>query len=193
MTNHTVTSRRTELLNAAREVFAEKGFEGTRISEIVARVGVAQGTFYLYFPSKVSLVFALAELMQKKIEAAIAEACTVYPYQAIERSVQSAFDIMEEYRDVLGVIHSSACWVEAPEAHEHLLSSCYGLIAKLIRHEQERGRIDARINADITAVLIAGVVYYAADECYLYNSSAQPEAYIKETVSFIKRALGITL
>ena len=41
MTNHTVTSRRMELLNAAREVFAEKGFEGTRISEIVARVGVA--------------------------------------------------------------------------------------------------------------------------------------------------------
>jgi AcrR family transcriptional regulator len=191
MTNNTATSRRMDLLNAAREVFAEKGFEGTRISEIVARAGVAQGTFYLYFPSKVSLVLSLAELVQQKIEAAITEACTLYPHQTIEKSVRSAFAIMEEYRDILGVIHSSACWTEAPEEREHVLSSCYDLIARWIRHEQTHERISTGINADITAVLIAGVVYYAADECYLYNSSAHPEAYIKETIGFIKRALGI--
>ncbi len=191
MTGNTATSRRMDLLNAARAVFAEKGVEGTRISEIVARAGVAQGTFYLYFPSKVSLVLALAELVQQKVEVALTEACTLYPHQAIEKSVQSAFAIMEEYRDILGVIHSSACWVEAPKEREHVLSSCYDLIAKWIRYEQAHERISANINADITAVLIAGIVYYAADECYLYNSSAQPEAYIRETISFIKRALGI--
>ena len=37
--------RRGEILKAAREVLAEKGLEATRISEIVARAGVAQGTF----------------------------------------------------------------------------------------------------------------------------------------------------
>ncbi|MEO6892020.1 MAG: helix-turn-helix domain-containing protein [Ktedonobacteraceae bacterium] len=35
--------RRAELLKVAREVFAEKGFEATTISEIVARAGVAPG------------------------------------------------------------------------------------------------------------------------------------------------------
>src|SRR5215472_17408382 len=48
--------RRAALLQAAREVLAEKGYEATKVSDIVARAGAAQGTFYLYFPSKLSLV-----------------------------------------------------------------------------------------------------------------------------------------
>jgi len=62
---------RAELLKVAREVFAEKGFEATTISEIVARAGVAQGTFYWYFPSKVSLITMLAKEMQDQIEEAL--------------------------------------------------------------------------------------------------------------------------
>ncbi len=42
--------RYTALLATARDILAEKGFEATTVSEIVARAGVAQGTFYLYFP-----------------------------------------------------------------------------------------------------------------------------------------------
>jgi AcrR family transcriptional regulator len=188
--DQTTLPRRIELLNAAREVFAEKGFEGTKISEIVARVGVAQGTFYLYFPSKVSLVYALAEMLQKKIESAIVDACALYPHQAIEKSMQSAFAIMAEYRDILRLIRSSSYDSEAPQKHEQRFSPYYSLIARLIQQGQEQGRIDPHINADITAVLITGVVYYAAEECYLYNSSTSPEVYIQETISFITRALG---
>ena len=51
--------RRAALLDAARQIFAAKGVEAARVSEIVARAGVAQGTFYLYFTSKASLVLAL--------------------------------------------------------------------------------------------------------------------------------------
>jgi AcrR family transcriptional regulator len=190
--NETIPSRRTELLNAAREVFAEKGFEGTKISEIVARVGVAQGTFYLYFPSKISLVYALAEMLQKKIESAIAEACALYPQQGIEKSVQLAFAIMAEHRDILRLIRSSSYDTEAPEKHQQRFSSYYSLIARLIQQGQEQNRIDPHINTDITAVLITGVIYHAAEECYLYNSSTPPEVYTRETISFIRRALGIS-
>jgi AcrR family transcriptional regulator len=40
------------LVDAAVDLFYEKGFQKTRISDIVGRAGVAQGTFYLYFKSK---------------------------------------------------------------------------------------------------------------------------------------------
>jgi len=43
------------LLEAAKEVIAEKGYHGTRVSDIVKRTGVAQGTFYLYFENKRSI------------------------------------------------------------------------------------------------------------------------------------------
>ncbi len=40
------------LLRAATDVFYEHGFHGAKVSDITAAAGVAQGTFYLYFPSK---------------------------------------------------------------------------------------------------------------------------------------------
>ncbi|GIO30333.1 MULTISPECIES: TetR/AcrR family transcriptional regulator [Paenibacillus] len=44
--------RRNEILNAAMELFNTKGFEQTSVSDIVKKIGVAQGTFYYYFQSK---------------------------------------------------------------------------------------------------------------------------------------------
>jgi AcrR family transcriptional regulator len=192
MANKNKTERRLELLKVAREVFAEKGFEAATISEIVSRVGMAQGTFYLYFPSKVGLVLALAEEMQEQIKKAIREAYAQaqHPGEMIDRSVHAAFRTMEEHRDVLGVIHSGVCWTQAPQERERLFAPYYNLIAELIRHEQALGRVSPHVQPDITAVLVVGVVYYAADECFLYNTDARPEAYIAEAISFIRRALG---
>lgn len=38
--------------NAAIEIFAENGYHAAKVSQIVAHVGVAQGTFYLYYEGK---------------------------------------------------------------------------------------------------------------------------------------------
>lgn len=49
------------ILQAAEEVFAEKGYHDTSMDEIAARVGVAKGTLYQHFSSKEELVFAICE------------------------------------------------------------------------------------------------------------------------------------
>jgi AcrR family transcriptional regulator len=41
-----------KLLQAAEELFAKKGFQSTKVSEIVAKAGLTQAAFYLYFKSK---------------------------------------------------------------------------------------------------------------------------------------------
>jgi len=48
--------RELEILNAAREVFLEKGFERAAVSEIAARVGVVEGLIFRYFPTKRELL-----------------------------------------------------------------------------------------------------------------------------------------
>ncbi len=48
-----------ELLDAALEVFVEKGFAASRIDDVAARAGVSKGTLYLYYPSKESLLEAV--------------------------------------------------------------------------------------------------------------------------------------
>lgn len=52
-------ARPQELLAAALELFAEKGFAATRSEEVAARAGVSKGTLYLYFPSKEELFKAV--------------------------------------------------------------------------------------------------------------------------------------
>jgi len=48
--------RASEILAAAREVFLEKGFERTAVSEIASRVGIVEGLVFSYFPSKRDLL-----------------------------------------------------------------------------------------------------------------------------------------
>ena len=58
-----VTEFRTaEILEAARKVFAEKGFSGSRVDDIAARARVAKGTVYLYYPSKREIYWAALRL-----------------------------------------------------------------------------------------------------------------------------------
>jgi len=48
-----------ELLDAALDLFVEKGFAATRVEEVASRAGVSKGTLFLYFPSKVDLFKAV--------------------------------------------------------------------------------------------------------------------------------------
>lgn len=47
------------MLEAALDLFVEKGFSATRSEEVAARAGVSKGTLFLYFPSKEELFKAV--------------------------------------------------------------------------------------------------------------------------------------
>ena len=69
-------ARPAEILAAALDCFAERGFAATRLDDIAARAGVSKGTLYLYFPGKEELFKALVreELLPnvERLEAAAA-------------------------------------------------------------------------------------------------------------------------
>lgn len=48
-----------ELLDAALDLFVEKGYAATRAEEVAVRAGVSKGTLFLYFPSKEELFKAV--------------------------------------------------------------------------------------------------------------------------------------
>jgi AcrR family transcriptional regulator len=51
----TKSDRKRQLITEAVNVFARKGYNQTKISDITSAVGVGQSTFYIYFPSKKAL------------------------------------------------------------------------------------------------------------------------------------------
>jgi AcrR family transcriptional regulator len=48
-----------ELLDAALDLFIEKGFAAARVEDIARRAGLSKGAVYLYFPSKQAMMEAL--------------------------------------------------------------------------------------------------------------------------------------
>jgi len=63
-------ARPKELLDAALDLFVEKGFAATRSEEVAQRAGVSKGTLYLYYPSKEEL---LKEVIRHNVVNQIAE------------------------------------------------------------------------------------------------------------------------
>ena len=58
-TQHRTLQTRTKLLEAARAAVAEHGYAGARVEDIVARAGVAKGTFFAHFKDKDALMNVL--------------------------------------------------------------------------------------------------------------------------------------
>jgi AcrR family transcriptional regulator len=56
----TKAQNRQAILRAARDVFAELGYETTTVRDIIRRTGLAAGTFYNYYRSKEEVFAALA-------------------------------------------------------------------------------------------------------------------------------------
>jgi AcrR family transcriptional regulator len=54
-----VEARRNQILDAAAEVFAEKGFHRATTKDIAGRAGIAEGTIYNYFDSKDDLLIGM--------------------------------------------------------------------------------------------------------------------------------------
>src|SRR5258706_8003661 len=100
--------RCSEILGAARKVFAEKGFTDATVDDIAESAGLAKGTLYLYFPSKRELYIAalksgiseLVERSQTNMAAAkgIREKLRVF--------VRTRLDEVERNRDFFKIYHS---------------------------------------------------------------------------------------
>jgi len=66
-TNHVKLDRKSQLIDIALEQFANNGFDGTKISDIVAAADVSQGTFYWYFKSKEGIVIEIIQWSSKEL------------------------------------------------------------------------------------------------------------------------------
>ncbi|MCX7982348.1 MAG: TetR/AcrR family transcriptional regulator [Syntrophales bacterium] len=74
--------KREEIIQAALDLFVEKGFHGAPMSDIAERAKVAVGTMYRYFPSKDALIDELFYELQGRLKAFVEER---YPRQGTTR------------------------------------------------------------------------------------------------------------
>ena len=76
--------RRTEILDAAQQLFTIKGVQATSIEDILKQVGIAKGTLYYHFPSKEAILRTLiARTTQQIIDRA--EQVAQSPLPAVQK------------------------------------------------------------------------------------------------------------
>lgn len=63
-----IAARRTQILDAATTVFAEKGFHRATIKDIARAAGIADGTIYTYFPSKTDVLLSILNRLNESTE-----------------------------------------------------------------------------------------------------------------------------
>ncbi|MBS4729563.1 TetR/AcrR family transcriptional regulator [Mycobacterium sp. SM1] len=94
------SARRGQILVAAKEVFARKGFHATTIADIAKRAGLAYGLIYWYFDSKDELFHALMAVEEAALRAHVAAALAAVRddadgMAAFRTAVQATFEFFE--------------------------------------------------------------------------------------------------
>lgn len=108
---------RRRILEAALELFREKGFEQTTMREIAERASMALGAAYYYFDSKEKLVFAYYQASLEEMQEYIAQP-TIQEVRSLKERLQLVLDYkfrqMRPYRSFLGVLFRVAADPSSP-------------------------------------------------------------------------------
>ncbi|MBP2242738.1 AcrR family transcriptional regulator [Cytobacillus eiseniae] len=188
-------NKKEKIVHAAIEVFREKGIEKTKIADIVKLANIAQGTFYLYFPSKLSVMPAIAEVMVEKTISAVKNEVrgdASFTTQLVQ-IVDAIFKITCDYREILALIYAGMGSTEHIKEWETVYEPFYSWISQFLKEAKENGNIRDSIHVERTAKLVIGLVESAAEQVYLYDTKQDDEASIQkaEVLSFLKHGLSI--
>ena len=188
-------SKEEKIIQAAIEVFREKGIEKAKVSDIVKAAGIAQGTFYLYFPSRLSVMPAIAKVMVEKIIAAIEQGVHGQESfeQQLEKVINIVFSLTEEYRDVFALIYAGITQTEHMKEWENIYAPYYAWMNNFLSSAQKQGIIRDSLNTTRSTKLIIGLVESAAEQIYLYDDSEDPTIRLQklELLDFLHHALGL--
>lgn len=188
-------SKREAIIQSAIQLFQEKGIEHTKISDIVKRANIAQGTFYLYFPSKLDLMPAIAEVMVKILMEHIkAKVSASQPFdQQLINIIDSIFSVNKKYQEIHAMIYTGLAATEHLKEWETVYAPCYELISDILTNAQEKGVINLSIKPERMAKLLIGLVESAAEQVYLYNHSDldEIEHQRQAVLQFVFSALGV--
>jgi len=100
---------RQRLLAAAEEIFSVRGYHTASISDITREAGVAQGTFYLYFDSKLAVFQAVVRGISHQLRRATTEAIQAVSdrREAERRGIEAFFQFLQERPNIYRVLREA--------------------------------------------------------------------------------------
>ena len=130
---------RGRLQEAALALFSERGFDQTTASQIAARAGLTERTFFRHFADKREVLFGGSEVLQERIVAGVAEAPLADgPLDAVARGLAAAADVLGDFRRDLSR-QRHAVIIASPELRERELVKLADYAAAVTEALHRRG------------------------------------------------------
>jgi AcrR family transcriptional regulator len=180
--------RREELLAAAREVLAQNGYERTTVSSIATRANVAQGTFYLYFPSKEALPGALARQLSEALAVAARDALEGISDldTAVDALVRASWEAAAEHRDMILIANRGIELAETFELFLEHTAPHREVLEDFLRRFQASGAIEPTLDVTTTAYVLRDLL----DRSIKAKLCFGQDAWAEETSILVRRALA---
>jgi AcrR family transcriptional regulator len=185
-------ARRQQLLEAATWVFARKGYRRAGVGDIIARAGVARGTFYLYFDSKEQVFLAIVEDFHRKIAHAVTTTSEPPtqplpdPETLLTISFRRWLGFFAAHRDAAIVILKEASSIDPrfEEGYTHLRRSAIDFFAARYRRFQEMGVVRQTIRPELMAHLLIGMFDELLNAFVLTNPDADLDTLAAHLAAF---------
>jgi len=151
--------RKQQLLDAAAELFADRGYAATRIADICRSAGVAKGLFYWYFPTKGALFAELVRTMRLALRRAQRQAMDPES-DAVTRiadGAEASVRFMAEHAAYFALLDVERTSPDVAEVLDEGAGVYLADVRRLVEEGQHAGDI-ADAPSDLVAVGVLGAV-----------------------------------
>ena len=152
--------RKNEILDAAEELFAAKGYEKTSTGDILDRVGIARGTLYYHFKSKEDILDALIDRINGNLIEGAKEAAEDQSLPVVDRIIRTIMCLKVDSgknsigHEVLQQVHKPQNALMHQKMQQSLLDGIVPLLAGLVEEGNARGVFHAGFPLETTEMLV---------------------------------------
>jgi AcrR family transcriptional regulator len=186
--------RRADLLAAARQVFEERGYVNTSVSDVVQRAGGSRASFYSYFTSKDDVLRVLVGELTDDLFAAAAPqpGLGATTFENLVASIRQFLQVYRERAPLLLVLDQAT--TVNPEFLQVRLAIRSRFVAPLESTLAQRS--DRRPDPDglaprLTAMALGGMVEDLARGRYLFGQEFDDDAAVRTLAVLWARSLGV--
>jgi AcrR family transcriptional regulator len=184
--------RRNELMDAAEQLFIEKGYDHTSASDIIRKVGVAQGTFYYYFESKDEILKAVIDRhAMRYIEFVrdIADDDAMSALQKIQGIVDRLISMKDRKRRLSDSLNLEGKVMKHERFHGYVETTLIPLLAKVVRQGIREGVFEVE-HPDETTELILLLVRHLISDVRSIEDRDLRAVKAEAATALIEKALG---
>lgn len=146
---------REALVNAARDLFLERGFDSVTVDEIAAVANVSRRTFFRYFATKEAAAFPNRDLWLEQFNGLMAQRSGEPAYQTVRRAILTMAGAFMQNRDMMVAQHRIANGATSLIAYQRDVDRVWAdVIADALRAEHG-GRESRLIGAAMMGVIRA--------------------------------------